>query len=72
VRARRVPQARKYAGPVVVLAAVLMTVVVMTIVVLVTVVVAGARAAHAVHDIQDVRGNALPHINKYQWRAFAK
>jgi hypothetical protein len=85
--ARDVPQARQHTGPVLVavlimtimvlvLAAVLMNptvlvavVVLMTVAVLVIAV--GAQAAHAVHDIQHARVNALPHIDKYQARVLA-
>jgi hypothetical protein len=43
--------------------------VVMVVTVLMAVVV--MRAAHAVHDIQHARENALPHIHTYQGRALA-
>jgi cell division protein FtsW (lipid II flippase) len=49
-----------------------MTVVVLveaTVVVVVTVI--QVRAVHGVHDIQNARINALPHIDKYQGRALA-
>jgi hypothetical protein len=43
--------------------------VVMVVTVLMAVVV--MQAAHAVHDIQHARENALPHIHTYQGRALA-
>jgi cell division protein FtsW (lipid II flippase) len=76
-----VPQARDHAGPVVVV--VMITVAVMVITVIVVVLVAATvvvvvvvtviqvRAVHGVHDIQNARINALPHIDKYQGRALA-
>jgi hypothetical protein len=44
-----------------------------TVTVLMTVFVVAfvVRAAHAVHDIQHARINALQHINNYQGRALA-
>jgi hypothetical protein len=63
---------------VLVLAAVLMNptvlvavAVLMTVAVAVLVIAVGAQAAHAVHDIQHARVNALPHIDKYQARVLA-
>lgn len=59
--------------------AVTLVVVIMLVVVSVSVVVSvpvmivfAARAADGVHAIQDAPINALPHINNYQRRAFAK
>jgi len=89
MRARDVPQARQYAGPVLVTALVMtiMMLVLMTVAVLMTptvlvavlvlvlvavlVIAVVARAAHAVHDIQHARVNALQHIDKYQARVLA-
>jgi hypothetical protein len=42
-----------------------------TVVVVVVVTVIQVRAVHGVHDIQNARINALPHIDKYQGRALA-
>jgi hypothetical protein len=47
---------------------VLMTVAVLVAVLVIAVV---ARAAHAVHDVQHARIDALPHIDKYQARVLA-
>ena len=59
---------------VLVVVTVLMTVAVLVavfVIVAVLVIVAVARAAHAVHDIQHARVNALQHIDKYQTRVLA-
>jgi hypothetical protein len=62
---------------VLVLVAVMVITVVMTVVVLVeatvvvVVTVIQVPAVHGVHDIQNARINALPHIDKYQGRALA-
>ena len=45
--------------------------VLMTVVMAVLMIAVGARSAHAVHDIQHARVNALPHIDKYQARVLA-
>jgi hypothetical protein len=52
-----------------VLVAVVVVLVAGTVVVVVTVI--QVRAVHGVHDIQNARINALPHIDKYQGRALA-
>ena len=85
MRARDVPQARQHARPVLVgvlvmtimvlvavavLVLVLVAVLVLVLVVLLVIAVV-ARAAHAVHDIQHARVNALQHIDKYQARVLA-
>ena len=81
MRARDVPQARQHTRPVLVAVlvmtimvlvavTVLMTVAVLVLVVLLVIAVV-ARAAHAVHDIQHARVNALQHIDKYQARVLA-
>ena len=78
MRARDVPQAGQRTGPVLVavlimtimvlvLVAVLMTptvLVAVTVAMAVLVIAVGARSAHAVHDIQHARVNALQHIDK--------
>jgi Ca2+/Na+ antiporter len=51
-----------------VLVAVLVLVLVLVVLLVIAVV---ARAAHAVHDIQHARVNALQHIDKYQARVLA-
>jgi hypothetical protein len=62
----------------VLVAALIMTIIVLVAVtvavlvaVLVLVIAVVARAAHAVHDVQHARINALPHIDKYQARVLA-
>jgi hypothetical protein len=64
VRAHDMRQAGEHSRPVTVVTVVLMVVTVLMAVVVV-------RAAHAVHDIQHARENALPHIHTYQGRALA-
>jgi Ca2+/Na+ antiporter len=87
MRARDVPQARQHARPVLVAVLVMTIVVLVAVTVLMTVAVlvavlvlvlvvllviaVVARAAHAVHDIQHARVNALQHIDKYQARVLA-
>jgi cell division protein FtsW (lipid II flippase) len=79
MRAHDVKQARQDASSVtVIVPVVIMTIVLhVTVTVLMTVFVVAfvvafvVRAAHAVHDIQHARINALPHINNYQGRALA-
>ena len=68
MRAQEVPQARERPGPVLVPVRVR---VIVAMAVLMTVVVIMARAACGVHDIQDARINALPHIDKYRAPALA-
>jgi hypothetical protein len=62
----------------VLVAALIMTIIVLVAVtvavlvaVLVLVIAVVAQAAHAVHDVQHARINALPHIDKYQARVLA-
>jgi hypothetical protein len=57
VRGRDVQQARERSRPVLVRVIVAVPVLMMVVVIM-------ARAAYAVHDIQDARINTLPHIDK--------
>jgi hypothetical protein len=57
--------------PTVLVAVIVLVLVAVIVIVAVLVIAVVAQAAHAVHDIQHARVNALQHIDKYQARVLA-